>query len=64
MIYESQKRAIKKWQVANKEHINEYRKKWKEGNEEHRIKQIGYVRAHRARKALEKEALAALESGL
>jgi hypothetical protein len=52
MIYESQKRAMKKWQENHKEHISEYNKKWRENNEEYRIKQIGYLKAHRLRKKL------------
>lgn len=55
MTYESQKRAMKKWQENHKEHIKEYNKKWREGNEEYRLKQIGYVKAHRLRKKLAEE---------
>jgi hypothetical protein len=52
MTYESQKRAMKKWQENHREHINEYNKKWRDNNEEYRIKQIGYLKAHRLRKKL------------
>jgi hypothetical protein len=55
MIYESQKRAMKKWQENHREHINEYNKKWRDNNEEYRIKQIGYLNAHRFRKKLGNE---------
>jgi len=50
MTYESQKRAMKKWAQSHREQISDYNKKWREGNEEYRIKQIGYVKAHRHRK--------------
>lgn len=52
MTYESQKRAMKKWQENHREHINEYNKKWRDNNEEYRIKQIGYLKTHRLRKKL------------
>lgn len=50
VLYESQKKAMKKWQQNNRDHIREYKAKWREGNDEYRIKQLGYVHAHRFRK--------------
>jgi hypothetical protein len=55
MIYESQKRAMKNWQKTHKEHVKEYNKKWREGNEDYRLKQIGYVKAYRHRKKITDE---------
>ena len=50
MVRECQKRAMKKWQQTNKEHLNEYIKLWRDNNPEYRDKQSGYVLAHRFRK--------------
>ena len=40
---EAQKRALKKWREKNPDKMKEYNRKWREDNEEYRIKQIAYV---------------------
>ena len=52
MIYESQKRAIKKWQSSHREHINEYTKSWRASHPEYKEKQSEYLRSHRLKKKL------------
>ncbi len=53
---EAQKRALKKWKEKNKDKSNEYNKKWREGNEEYRIKQIAYtVKCQRRRRLFQQE---------
>lgn len=52
VLYESQKKATKKWQDKNREHIRVYKQKWRSDNEDYKVKQLGYVRAHRLRKVL------------
>lgn len=39
---EAQKRALKKWREKNPDKCNEYNRRWREDNEEYRIKQNGY----------------------
>jgi len=43
MVSEAQKRALKKWKEKNPEKSKEYNRRWREDNEEYRIKQIGYT---------------------
>lgn len=52
-----------KWKVTHREHINAYNRGYRHKNEAYRIKQLGYVRAHRARKrcALEFERLRSID---
>jgi restriction endonuclease S subunit len=50
MVSEAQKRALKKWKEKNLDKLNEYNKRWREDNEEYRIKQIGYTIKYQKRK--------------
>lgn len=53
---ESQKRALKKWQAKNADKLREYNRRWREDNEEYRIKQIGYtIKSQRRRKLFQQE---------
>jgi hypothetical protein len=53
---EAQKRALKKWKEKNKDKANEYNKRWREGNEEYRIKQIAYtIKCQRRRRLFQQE---------
>jgi len=53
---EAQKRALKKWKEKNKDKSNEYNKRWREGNEDYRIKQIAYtIKCQRRRRLFQQE---------
>lgn len=53
---EAQKRALKKWQANNAEKLKEYNRKWRDGNEEYRVKQIGYtIKCQRRRRLFQQE---------
>jgi len=53
---EAQKRAIKKWKEKNPDKMREYNRRWREDNEEYRIKQIAYtIKSQKRRRAFQQE---------
>ncbi len=53
---EAQRNALRRWKERNPGKMKEYNKKWREGNEEYRIKQISYtIRYQRRKKAFQEE---------
>lgn len=56
MTTEAQKKALKKWKEKNPGKANEYNKKWRENNEEYRIKQIAYcIKSQRRKRIFQQE---------
>ena len=51
-ISEAQKRAQKNWVDKNRDKFNKICYEWRDGNEEYRLKQLGYVRKYNERKRL------------
>ena len=49
---EALKRAQKKWNENNREQFNQICYKWREGNEEYRLKQLGYAKKYYDRKRI------------
>jgi len=49
---EAQKRAQKKWNEKNREKFNEICYKWRDGNEEYRLNQLGYAKKYYDRKRI------------
>lgn len=49
---EAQKRAQKKWIDKNRDKFNKICYEWREGNEEYRLKQLGYAKKYNDRKRL------------
>jgi hypothetical protein len=50
MTSEAQKLALKRWKEKNKDKVKTYNKKWREDNEEYRVKQIAYTIKYQKRK--------------
>jgi len=50
MTSEAQKLALKRWKEKNKDKVKIYNKKWREENEEYRVKQIAYTIKYQKRK--------------
>jgi hypothetical protein len=56
MTTEAQKRALKRWKEKNPDKTREYNRRWREDNEEYRIKQIAYtIKSQKRRRAFQQE---------
>lgn len=51
-LTEAQKRAQKKWVDKNRDKFNKICYEWRDGNEEYRLKQLGYAKKYNDRKRL------------
>jgi hypothetical protein len=51
-LTEAQKRAQKKWIDKNRDKFNKICYEWRDGNEEYRLKQLGYAKKYNDRKRL------------
>jgi hypothetical protein len=49
---EAQKKAQKKWVEKNRDKFNKICYEWRDGNEEYRLKQLGYAKKYNDRKRL------------